>query len=169
MLVPKTIIVVGCGKLKLDRAAPAAELYVGPLFKAARAYAEANSDAWCIMSALYGILEPDRVVEPYNVSFQSLDKITRGDRARMIRHQFQASPYCRHVQRVADPTTRRGFREISPRVVVLAGEDYVDALAEYKPETPLRGLGIGERLRWFKERRLEAAAVATLAGESSAA
>jgi len=39
-LEPLTICLVGCGKSKLDRAAPAKDLYTGSLFRAARAFAE---------------------------------------------------------------------------------------------------------------------------------
>ncbi len=141
---PKTIVVVGCGKLKMNHAAPARDLYTGQLFRAAREWAEANADAWCILSAKHGVIDPDTVVEPYDVRMQ------RGggshDFLRQIRHQFQAAPYSRHVQVI-------GKTVIKPRVIILAGADYVPALAEYNPELPLAGLGVGQRLQWFKQQR----------------
>lgn len=57
---------VGCVKRSLTRAAPARDLYVSPLFLGRRAFVERTCDRWYILSALHGLIEPDRVVEPYD-------------------------------------------------------------------------------------------------------
>lgn len=59
-------LIVGCGAAKLDRAAPARELYTGSLFRAARAYAERSGLPWRILSAEHGLISPDKVIEPYD-------------------------------------------------------------------------------------------------------
>jgi len=71
------LILVGCGARKLAHAAPAKDLYTGPLFRAARAYAEAHADAWYVLSAKYGLVHPDRVIEPYNVYLPKLNAVER--------------------------------------------------------------------------------------------
>jgi hypothetical protein len=55
---------VACSRLKADRPAPARELYVSPLFRAARAYAERRHGPgrWFILSAHHGLVDPDTVL-----------------------------------------------------------------------------------------------------------
>lgn len=52
------VVVVGCVATKLDRPAPAKDLYVSPLFARRRRYAEAIGDLWVIFSAKHGIVGP---------------------------------------------------------------------------------------------------------------
>jgi hypothetical protein len=61
------ILLLGCGKSKLDHPAPAGDLYTGPVFRARRAYAEATGLRWYILSAKYGLLDPDEMIGPYDV------------------------------------------------------------------------------------------------------
>lgn len=56
---------VGCVKTKLDRAAPAQDLYTSALFRGRRAFVAASCDRWYILSAKHGLLAPTLVVEPY--------------------------------------------------------------------------------------------------------
>jgi hypothetical protein len=62
---------VGCVKKKGPVAAPAAELYVSPLFVGRRRFVEAGCDRWFILSALHGLVDPDEVIEPYDESLVS--------------------------------------------------------------------------------------------------
>jgi hypothetical protein len=57
---------VGCVKSKQSQAAPARELYVSPLFRGRRAWVERTCDRWFILSAKHGLVEPDRVLAPYD-------------------------------------------------------------------------------------------------------
>jgi hypothetical protein len=62
---------VGCVKTKLDQAAPARDLYISPLFRGRRAYVERTCSRWFILSAKHGLVEPDTVLEPYDVTLDS--------------------------------------------------------------------------------------------------
>lgn len=146
---------MSCGKAKLDRPAPACELYTGNLFQGTRRHVEAAGyDRWFILSALHGLVEPDTVLEPYDVR---LPKRTE-DRQRWARqveyrlritHELHAYP---------------GEVDID----LFAGADYTEPLRwvyEQRPHfprrniqlhEPLRGLEVGERLHWLKERRAAA-------------
>lgn len=62
------IAIVQCGARKLGHAAPARDLYTGPLFRSLRQCAEAIADRWYIASALHGLVEPSTVLEPYDVT-----------------------------------------------------------------------------------------------------
>lgn len=61
------LVVIPCGGAKLDHAAPAAELYTGGYFRACLAYGRAYGERVLILSALHGLIELDRVVEPYEL------------------------------------------------------------------------------------------------------
>jgi hypothetical protein len=57
---------VACAKTKLDRPAPARELYTSPLFKMSLAYAEQRCASVFILSAKYGLVTLDQQLEPYD-------------------------------------------------------------------------------------------------------
>jgi len=64
------VFIVPCGNEKLPRAAPARDLYTGSqfayVFPRAAAAARRTGGEVFILSALHGLVEPDRVIEPYN-------------------------------------------------------------------------------------------------------
>jgi len=63
---------VGCVKQKGKTPAPARSLYVSPLFKGRRAYVERTCDRWFILSALHGVVDPESVIAPYDVTLNGL-------------------------------------------------------------------------------------------------
>jgi hypothetical protein len=133
------MILIGCGKSKIDHAAPARELYTGSLFRAARDYAEGKGKPWAIVSAKYGLLLPETMVKPYEQRLRG----SVGVRARWAQGV------------VADAVVL-----LWPgSVVLLMGRDYADPLErafmahEITVKRPLDGLSLGQRLKWFKERR----------------
>lgn len=71
---------IACAATKLDRPAPARELYRSQLFVAAMTWMtkEGRVDAWGILSARHGLVMPDDVLEPYD---QSLADMTSAQRA----------------------------------------------------------------------------------------
>ncbi|MDQ3812222.1 MAG: hypothetical protein M3336_18225, partial [Chloroflexota bacterium] len=69
---------------KADRPLPARELYVSPLFRAARAYPERcyGPDHWLILSARHRLVDPETVLAPYDLSLRQLmaaEREARGD------------------------------------------------------------------------------------------
>lgn len=68
--------VVNCGGTKLAHKAPAKEIYKSSYFQAKREFCEEVMDEWIILSAEYGILQPDEVIEPYD---KSLETLTSGE------------------------------------------------------------------------------------------
>ena len=73
-----TIALISCSKSKLDKRAPARELYTGTLFKKAVAWAERHGYEWYVISALHGLVTPNQIIAPYNYSLKQL----RGARER---------------------------------------------------------------------------------------
>lgn len=60
------VILIRGAKTKQTFAAPASELYISPLFRSARAYAEQSGAPWFILSAEHGVLGGEVIVEPYD-------------------------------------------------------------------------------------------------------
>ena len=137
---PLHIGLVACSRIKADQPAPARELYVSPLFRAARVYAEGRygPDQWLILSARYGLVDPDQVLAPYDLSLRQLTAAQReawGDR-------------------IAIELTDR-----FPAGTVLwfhAGDLYRQAIAPvvaHQVRFPLAGLRIGQQLAWYRQYR----------------
>lgn len=135
------MIILGCGKAKKRYRCPAGDLYTGSLFRAAREYAEAQGGLWRILSAEHGLVHPLRVIEPYE---QKL--VLRGDA--LARWASEAAG-----------TVERELDVPYVRVTLLMGSTYArpfrSALEALGVETfePLAGLGLGQRLAWFKGAR----------------
>ncbi|MDA8332166.1 MAG: hypothetical protein M0027_13400 [Candidatus Dormibacteraeota bacterium] len=73
----KRIGLVGCVKSKLSRPARARDLYTSPLFVGRRSWVERTCESWFILSAKYGLVAPEQVVEPYD---QTLTRMNRRER-----------------------------------------------------------------------------------------
>ncbi len=66
------LILVGCVKSKRGIRSAAKDLYVSPLWRYRRAYAERSGAPWFILSAKYGLLMPETEIAPYDVTLKSL-------------------------------------------------------------------------------------------------
>jgi hypothetical protein len=131
----RRIGLISCTKAKLNRPAPARELYsASDLFRKEAAYCDANLDGWFVLSAKYGLVEPDRMLEPYDVTLKTMPISERR----------------RWGTRVAEQLHQLGDVALEAH----AGADYVRPLLEAGVVlgNPLRGLSIGKRLSWYKKR-----------------
>jgi hypothetical protein len=143
--VSRIVALIGCCKTKLDRRAPARELYTGRLFRLSLEYADAvlGTGHVGILSAKHGLVSPSLELDPYEQelprAYEPLDAW-----GRWVGPQI-ASAF--------------GSFDEGTSVVFLAGEAYgicrrhVPGRAGSWLE-PLRGMQIGERLSWLK-RQLE--------------
>lgn len=134
---------VSCVKLKADTERPARDLYVSPWFVMARRYAERNSDRWFILSAAYGLLDPDRIIEPYEKTLNDMPVDARRGWAKLVTKQMDLS----------------GVR--GNEAIVLAGLNYrrhlemalLDRFVEV--EVPMSGLMLGQQLSWLSKKSKE--------------
>lgn len=140
---PKRVILVGCGARKLDRAAEARDLYTGPLFVKARRYAEAQGCPWFVLSAKHGLVEPGRVLHPYDLALSDLTDEQRAVWAAGVRFSL----WSRNLLggSVVEAHAGRGY--VTPL------RSLVDGVAD-----PLRGLPVGRRLAWYDRHARERAA-----------
>ncbi len=129
------VALVSCVKSKRTTATPAKDLYISALFHGLRRYAEVNADAWYILSAEHGLLNPEQIVEPYE---KTLNKM--GSRQRV---------------EWAEEVQRRLLRVLpeGAEVIVLAGQRYREHLVSFLRDRgfsvsiPLEGLSFGRQLR----------------------
>jgi DGQHR domain-containing protein len=130
-----TIGLVGCSKRKLPHPAPARELYISPLFQFAARYCGATCDCWFVLSAKHALVEPAEMLAPYDVTLRHLTTAGRETWA------------CRVVEQLR----QRGLLNAGHRFQLHAGAVYARPLTRHLPaEQPLAGLGIGQRLSWYR-------------------
>ena len=127
------ICLVACAKTKLARPMQAKLLYTSPLFQKSRAYAEKYFDAWGILSAKHGLVLPDQVIAPYDVTFGDLT----------IK---EASAWCQNTR---SAIKRQWDRDAE--YTMLAGAGYICATTGLRVSCPLEGLQVGQRLQWLNE------------------
>lgn len=138
MTTPLRIGLVGCGKAKLEHAAPAGQLYTGSLFRGALQVATARCGAnVMVLSAKHGLLPLDVCVEPYELSLLRLSREERERWGELVGNELLWR-----------------FPVAGAELQVFAGAPYVDALRPHVPEDwtlvePLAGLQVGERLAWL--------------------
>lgn len=129
----KPVYLIACSAAKLDREAPAAQLYTGQAFKLAMAAAERAGAEVLILSALHGVIEPLDWVKPYNRAMHDMSAHQRKIWAAMT----------------ADNLRRRCLFDRA--IVVLAGKHYAAALDTFpNVSRPLAGQGIGQQLHTLK-------------------
>ncbi|MCH7477966.1 MAG: hypothetical protein IIA14_07685 [SAR324 cluster bacterium] len=115
----------------------AKDLYDSPLFRKARAYAETRADAWYILSAKYGLVEPNAQISPYDRTLDNMGIAERRPWGFAVFDQLR---------------TQVGTGDT---VVFLAGQRYREFIE--KPlqecgvavEVPMEGMRIGEQLSWL--------------------
>ncbi|WP_228994709.1 DUF6884 domain-containing protein [Streptomyces sp. DH8] len=134
---PARIVVIPCSGAKRDVPAPAGELYLGSYHRACRATADAltrDRGLTLVLSARYGLVPLDQVLEPYEMTFS--------DRGAVNDLTLQAQARRLGIDTVHD-------------VTVLAGSAYVAAARTVWPHAvaPLAGLGIGKQLQRLRDLR----------------
>lgn len=134
------LILLGCVATKNKTAMPAKDLYASALWRKRRSYAEASGKPWLILSAEYGLVDPDQVIEPY-------DKYM-GHQNRDYREQWS------RVTADGVISWARGLGAHS--VEIHAGNAYVEfgleralRAAGLEVIRPLEGLRQGEQLAWY--------------------
>jgi hypothetical protein len=128
------VILVACCGPKLSRPAAAADLYVSPLFKKSRTYAERRG-RWFILSALYGLVDPTEVIAPYDVTLKRMSAEKRREWGRKVREQVENAGL------------------VGRSLVALAGADYVKPMTDagLTVAQPMEGKSIGKRLQWLNQ------------------
>ncbi|MCL4339948.1 MAG: hypothetical protein JRN37_00470 [Nitrososphaerota archaeon] len=134
----KIVLIISCSKKKHNHSSPARDMYDSPLFKMSLKYAEKlNPDKIFILSAKYHLLPLGKEIEPYDVTLNNIsvkDVKIWADRV---------------VQELNENTDLE-----NDHFVILAGEKYIKFIRDKlkHKEEPLKGLSMGNRLKFLKSR-----------------
>ena len=133
----KRVFLVSCVSKKKTASARAAEMYVSSLFLKERNRIEKTGCPWFILSAKYGLLDPDKIIEPYNVSLNTMSAKERRAWAEKVRQQMESQ------------------LPNADKIVIFAGATYRRYLLPYlerrfpNVEIPMQRLKIGQQLQWL--------------------
>ena len=131
------VYLVSCVSKKLSHPAPARDLYISPWFRKARSYVERTGCPWFVLSAKYGLVHPDEMIAPYELTLNTMGVSDRREWARRVLTQLE-------------PRLGEG-----QSVVFLAGQRYREFLEQplrsrgVAVSVPMEGLKIGEQLSWL--------------------
>ncbi len=132
-----TIVLVSCVSKKRTVPSPAQDLYLSDWFLKASAYAKKVGDQWFILSAKYGLLAPDKVIEPYNVTLKTMPIGSR---------RLWAARVIQDLKPIVS---------LGDTVIFLAGDAYRENLItpiqnmRCQISIPMQGLRIGEQMQWL--------------------
>lgn len=137
------ITLVACVKQKEATATKAKDLYKSQLFKGCRTWAQnpQNSDSWFILSARHGLVRPDDVLHPYNVTLSNATLNMRKAWAEKTAEQLL--PY---LQPWDDVTFLAGIKYREPLLQMLQ-----ELLPQVRFIIPMEGKGIGRQLQWLRD------------------
>jgi hypothetical protein len=140
------VALIACCKRKLDQETRAERLYQGTLFKASLAYARhIRADHILILSAKYGAIHLDEIIQPYDLSLTTMTVHQRRQWAQLAIARINAR--LRLSAGSSDP--------LSFRWLILAGKLYRDPLLPHLGplatlQIPLAGLPIGKQVAWLQ-------------------
>ena len=134
-----THALISCSKTKGDYPDRARDMYTSALYRKSVLVVEGWGLSFSILSAKYGLLDPDDVIEPYDLTLKGASREFKSAWAHRVHTQIRES---KHREK---------------RLVLLAGDDYYAPLAELETDaplnllTPLHGLSLGSRLQFLNE------------------
>lgn len=148
------VVLVGCTKTKRTERSAARDLYdPSDLFRRRRSYAEAQTAPWAIVSALYGLVEPDQQIDPYELTIAQRGTAAYGGTKHWARTILRRCFELAGIPAEFDETLGHTAFVRHLTIEVHAGIDYVRALEEVAGDYragvtilhPVRGMQIGEQ------------------------
>jgi hypothetical protein len=131
------IVLLSCVKSKRDRPCKAGEMYTSPLFQKMMAYAQSlKPKSIFILSAKYGLLSTDTVIDPYEKTLKNMKTAERREWAQGVISEL-----------------RKRCDLDSDNFVFLAGMPYRENLVPHLKhyEVPMEGLVFGKQLQWLEQ------------------
>ncbi len=140
MDITSPIVCLSCVKSKKDHPCAAKDMYISPLFKGMFSYAQSQQPKKIfILSAKYGLLKPDDIIEPYEKTLKSMKAVEK---------RAWTENVLQKLQQEANLQT--------DHFVFLAGMPYREGLVSYikSYEIPMEGLSFGRQLQWLAEKNV---------------
>lgn len=135
------IALISCTKIKKYYPCSAKEMYSpSTLFKKAVEYVEnCKYDDWMILSAKYGVVDKNQIIEPYDESLNSMRVQERRRWAVDVEKELRKLS-------IDEVDIYAGTRYREFLIPLLKGNGTVCRV-------PLKGLGIGQQLKYFNENK----------------
>ncbi|MDH6674286.1 cytoplasmic iron level regulating protein YaaA (DUF328/UPF0246 family) [Paenibacillus sp. LBL] len=128
---------ISCAKTKQSSPCKAKDLYISDLFTKAKKYAESNYDSYFILSAKHGLLDPEEIIEPYDLTLNNQKKDFIEEWSINVSKQLQDT-----LEEGVSLYFHAGFKYRQFLIPQLE--------SHFNCFTPLLGMGIGEQLAWYK-------------------
>lgn len=131
------IVLVSCVKSKVPYPAPVRTLYRSDWFTKVRRLVEGQDARWFVLSALHGLVPPDKEIAPYELTLNTMGVARR-------------RAWTDEVYRQLEPEL-----DGCKRVVFFAGLNYREFLvgpllrSGLQVDVPMEGLAQGEQLSWL--------------------
>lgn len=132
----KTIVLLSCVSRKKVGRRPACDLYTGPLFQNSWEYAKLlNPDFIHIMSAKYGLINYNELIETYDVTLNDMSKEDINIWSNKVLEDLKLK-----------------YDISDTKFIILAGKNYYDGFIDNlkQVELPLGSLPIGKRVQWLQ-------------------
>lgn len=128
------VALLACSKRKAGSPKAVRFFYLGSTFTKSIIYCKPRFDRVLVLSAKYGLLELDQIIEPYDLTLRDMDPEARSAWAKKVRIQMR----------------QKGL--LGPGVILtyLTGMLYSEGLPEGK--YPWHGLTMGQRLQWLNKK-----------------
>ena len=131
------IVILSCTKSKLDKPAPAQELYgASPMFRKTLEYGKSlQPDEMYILSAKHHLVPLNKELSPYDKTLKEMPKDEKEKWAKETIDQMKS----------------KGLDLEKDNFIFLTGSEYMKPLKQYikNIEAPMEGKRLGERLGWL--------------------
>lgn len=107
----KPVVLISCGKEKRQWSCRASEMYCSERFISAKQFAQQQNYDWYVISAKHGLLHPDAMIEPYDLSILNFTDNEKNLWAEKITNDIFK------------------LHELSTKIMILADNNYSNALA----------------------------------------
>lgn len=130
------IVVIPCGAKKINKPAPACNLYIGPYFKACWSYSISltNYSNIYILSAKHGLIKSTTILYPYNLQM--------------------GQPGSIGLKKIEEQASEYGI--INKNIIGLGGIKYTSLMKQVfgkESKYPITGLQMGYAIKWLKENK----------------
>ena len=135
---------VSCTKSKKSYSCRASEMYsVSALFRKAHSYAIKRYDLVGILSAKYGFLTADSIIEPYELTLKNMNRRERLEWAKRVFRQMQEKLDLEKIKVVFFHAGKEYREFLIPKTEAAGIKCYV----------PLKNLPFGRQLAWYNQYR----------------
>lgn len=135
---------VSCTKSKKSYSCRASEMYsVSALFRKAYSYAISRYNLVGILSAKYGFLTADSIMEPYELTLKNMNRRERLEWAKRVFEQMQEKSDLEKIKAVFFHAGKEYREFLIPKIEAAGIKCYV----------PLKNLSFGQQLAWYNRHR----------------